>query len=89
MPTRQSSTPRTRRPDRHLAAKTKELLLEHIAKLEAQMMHLSDKLDDSHKNVEEMHAILLQAKGAAELADVAGFVTPGEGPTSLVFFRHS
>ena len=28
------------------------------------MTHLNEKLDDTHKKVEEMHAILLQAKGA-------------------------
>ena len=28
------------------------------------MTHLSERLDDTHKKVEEMHAILLQAKGA-------------------------
>ena len=41
-----------------------ELLRERVAKLEVQMTHLSEKLDDTHKKVEEMHAILLQAKGA-------------------------
>jgi hypothetical protein len=28
------------------------------------MMHLNQKLDDTPKKVEEMHAILLQAQGA-------------------------
>jgi len=28
------------------------------------MAHLTAKLDDMHQKVEEMHAILLQAKGA-------------------------
>ena len=41
-----------------------ELLRERVAKLEVQMAHLNEKLDDTHKKVEEMHAILLQAKGA-------------------------
>jgi hypothetical protein len=41
-----------------------ELLRERVAKLEVQMTHLSEKLDDTHQKVEEMHAILLQAKGA-------------------------
>jgi hypothetical protein len=40
------------------------------------MTHLSEKLDDTHKKVEEMHAILLQAKGArwviVGMAGVAG-----------------
>jgi hypothetical protein len=30
-----------------------ELLRERVAKLEVQMTHLSDKLDDTHKKVEE------------------------------------
>jgi hypothetical protein len=41
-----------------------ELLRERVAKLEVQMTHLNEKLDDTHQKVEEMHAILLQAKGA-------------------------
>jgi hypothetical protein len=41
-----------------------ELLRERVAKLEVRMAHLSEKLDDTHQKVEEMHAILLQAKGA-------------------------
>jgi uncharacterized protein YgiM (DUF1202 family) len=41
-----------------------ELLRERVAKLEVQMQHLAAKLDDMHEKVEEMHAILLQAKGA-------------------------
>jgi hypothetical protein len=56
-----------------------KLLRERVAKLEVQMMHLSDKLDDTHKKVEEMHAILLQAKGArwviVGLAGVAGLAS--------------
>ena len=40
-----------------------ELLRERVAKLEVQMTHLADQFDDTHKKVEEMHAILLQAKG--------------------------
>ena len=31
-----------------------ELLRERVAKLEVQMTHLSEKLDDTHKKVEEM-----------------------------------
>ena len=30
------------------------------------MAHLTAKLDDTHRKVEEMHAILLQAKGARD-----------------------
>ena len=56
-----------------------ELLRERVAKLEVQMTHLSEKLDDTHKKVEEMHAILLQAKGArwviVGLAGVAGLAS--------------
>ena len=50
-----------------------------VAKLEVQMTHLSEKLDDPHKKVEEMHAILLQAKGArwviVGMAGVAGLAS--------------
>ena len=55
-----------------------ELLRERVARLEVQMGNLSGKLDDTHRKVEEMHAILLQAKGArwviVRLAGVAGLV---------------
>jgi hypothetical protein len=56
-----------------------ELLRERVAKLEVQMAHLNEKLDDTHQKVEEMHAILLQAKGArwviVGLAGVAGLAS--------------
>jgi hypothetical protein len=43
------------------------------------MAHLNEKLDDTHQKVEEMHAILLQAKGArwviVGLAGVAGLAS--------------
>ncbi len=43
------------------------------------MAHLTAKLDDTHKKVEEMHAILLQAKGArwviVGLAGTAGLAS--------------
>ena len=56
-----------------------ELLRERVARLEVQMLHLSEKLDDTHKKVEEMHAILLQAKGAQwlliGLAGLAGLAS--------------
>jgi hypothetical protein len=43
------------------------------------MTHLNEKLDDTYKKVEEMHAILLQAKGArwviVGLAGVAGLAS--------------
>lgn len=56
-----------------------ELLRERVAKLEVQMAHLSEQLDDTHKKVEEMHAILLQAKGArwviVGLAGLAGLAS--------------
>jgi hypothetical protein len=35
-----------------------------FAKLEVQIGHLTVKLDDTHRKVEEMYSILLQAKGA-------------------------
>jgi hypothetical protein len=34
-----------------------EILRERVAKLEVQMTHLNEKLDDAHKKVEEMHAM--------------------------------
>jgi hypothetical protein len=40
-----------------------EILRERVAKLEVQIAHLTAKLDETHRKVEEMHAILLQAKG--------------------------
>ena len=50
-----------------------EPLCERVAKLEVQIEHLTTKLDDMHGKVEEMHAILLQAKGARwALVGVAG-----------------
>lgn len=56
-----------------------EILRERVAKLEVQMTHLADKLADTHQKVEEMHAILLQAKGArwviVGLAGVAGLAS--------------
>lgn len=56
-----------------------ELLRERVAKLEVQITHLTVKLDDTHQKVEEMHAILLQAKGArwaiVGLAGVAGLAS--------------
>jgi len=56
-----------------------ELLRERVAKLEVQMTHLNEKLDETYKKVEEMHAILLQAKGArwviVGLAGVAGLAS--------------
>ena len=56
-----------------------ELLRERVAKLEVQMTHLNEKLDDTYKKVEEMHAILLQAKGArwviVGLAGIAGLAS--------------
>lgn len=56
-----------------------EILRERVAKLEVQMNHLSAKLDDMHQKVEEMHSILLQAKGARwviiGLAGIAGLAS--------------
>jgi hypothetical protein len=44
--------------------KNEELLRERVAKLEVQIIDLNGKLDDTHNKVEEIQAILLQAKGA-------------------------
>ena len=56
-----------------------EILRERVAKLEVQMAHFAAKLDDTHQKVEEMHAILLQAKGArlmvVGLAGIAGLAS--------------
>jgi len=56
-----------------------EILRERVAKLEVQISHLTVKLNDTHRKVEEMHAILLQAKGArwviVGLAGVAGLAS--------------
>jgi hypothetical protein len=37
---------------------------ERMAVLETKVQHLSEQLEDTHKKVDEMHAVLLQAKGA-------------------------
>jgi hypothetical protein len=37
---------------------------ERMAVLETKVQHLSDQLEDTHKKVDEMHSLLLQAKGA-------------------------
>jgi hypothetical protein len=56
-----------------------ELLRERVAKLEVQIEHFATKLDDMHSKVEEMHAILLQARGArwviVGLAGLAGLAS--------------
>lgn len=56
-----------------------EILRERVAKLEVQMDHLAAKLDDMHDKVEEMHAILMQARGArwviVGLAGIAGLAS--------------
>ncbi len=41
-----------------------EILRERVAKLEVGLAHLSEKLDDTDRKVDETHVILLQAKGA-------------------------
>ena len=52
------------------------------------MTHLSEKLDDTHKKVEEMHAILLQARGArwviVGLAGVAAGIRVGGEDNAVV-----
>ena len=37
---------------------------ERVAILETSIKYLTEQLDDTHRKVEEMHAVLLQAKGA-------------------------
>ena len=37
---------------------------ERVAILETSLKYLTEQLDDTHRKVEEMHAVLLQAKGA-------------------------
>jgi hypothetical protein len=37
---------------------------ERMAVLETKVQHLSEQLEDTHKKVDEMHSLLLQAKGA-------------------------
>lgn len=37
---------------------------ERMAIIETKVQHLSDQLEDTHRKVDEMHAVLLQAKGA-------------------------
>ena len=53
------------------------------------MTHLSEKLDDTHNKVEEMHAILLQAKGArwviVGLAGVAAGIRVGGEDNAVVW----
>lgn len=38
--------------------------LERIVTLEVEMRHLREELEDTHKKVDEMHAVLMQARGA-------------------------
>jgi hypothetical protein len=57
-----------------------ELLRERVAKLEVQIAHLTAKLDDTHQKVEEMHEILLRAKGARwVIVGLAGFAGLASG----------
>ena len=37
---------------------------ERMAVLETKVQHLSEQLEDTHRKVDEMHSLLLQAKGA-------------------------
>ena len=37
---------------------------ERVAVLETSIKYLTEQLEDTHRKVEEMHAVLLQAKGA-------------------------
>lgn len=52
---------------------------ERIARLETRIEHLTDTLDKMSGKVDELHALLLQAKGArwmiVGIATAAGFVS--------------
>jgi hypothetical protein len=37
---------------------------ERMAILETKVQHLSEQLEDTHRKVDDMHAVLMQAKGA-------------------------
>lgn len=51
---------------------------ERLARLEVQVAHLTAELKDTHSKVNEMHELLLQAKGVRWLivgmAGIAGFL---------------
>ena len=63
--------------------------IERIVKLEVQIGHLDDELANVSKKVDEMHAMLLQAKGfrfaLIAFVGVVSFVTG----TILPWFLHS
>jgi hypothetical protein len=52
---------------------------ERIASLEVSFRYMTNQLEDTHKKVEEMHALLLQARGAKWViigsAAIIGFLT--------------
>jgi len=52
---------------------------ERIASLEVSFRYMTNQLEDTHRKVEEMHAVLLQARGAkwfiVGAASIVGFVT--------------
>jgi hypothetical protein len=52
---------------------------ERVAILETSIKYLTEQLEDTHRKVEEMHAVLLQAKGAKWVlvgtAGIIGFLT--------------
>lgn len=61
-----------------------------IAVLETNQRHLEDKLDKMSSKVDEMHEVLLQARGARwailGVASLAGFFA-GKFSTFLSFFK--
>lgn len=64
-------------------------LEERIAVLEANQLHMRDKLVEMSAKVDEMHSVLLQAKGARwailGVASMAGFLA-GKASTIMNFF---
>ena len=52
---------------------------ERVAILETSIKYLTEQLEDTHRKVKEMHAVLLQAKGAKWVivgtAGIIGFLT--------------
>jgi hypothetical protein len=51
---------------------------ERMAVLETKVQHLSEQLEDTHRKVDDMHAVLMQAKGARwailAMAALGGFI---------------
>jgi hypothetical protein len=64
-------------------------LEERIAVLEANQVHMRDKLNEMSSKVDEMHELLLQAKGAKwailGVASLAGFLAGKFGTFTSLF----